>query len=413
MMTETKFGCSYSEIWVSPVDWKTSKKKNLTVNWYVQCIFYDPTFKEKYPNGFQFRKRANKPRTLEGRQRLVLFLYNNMKKLLDSGFNPITKTFMGEVEVNQNIDEKTPFVDAIEFVFNKREDNDTKADLKSVIKYTILAIKNLHLDTLTISEVKRKHIKFILEYLSNNKVIEKKVKGQKVTYHTLTDKRRNKYINYLSGIFKDIIEYDAIENNPCHNIKKLSVINELRQVLTSEERKKVNDFLRENYRNFWLFTVIFFHSGGRMKELLSLKIKDIDLENQRYKTIIRKGGLNREVWKVIKTIALPYWEEVIGKTADAEAYIFHKGLAPQVSDKPINRDQITTRWRVHVKDKLGITADFYSLKHLNLDEVTEILSMEDAAKMASHTTTKMIEKNYAIGEKQRQLERLKHLQNEF
>ena len=105
MMTETKFGCSYSEIWVSPVDWKTSKKKNLTVNWYVQCIFYDPAFKEKYPNGFQFRKRGNKPRTLEGRQRLVLFLYNNMKKLLDSGFNPITKTFMGEVEVNQNIDE--------------------------------------------------------------------------------------------------------------------------------------------------------------------------------------------------------------------------------------------------------------------------------------------------------------------
>ncbi len=31
-----------------------------------------------------------------------------MKKLLDSGFNPITKTFMGEVEVNQNIDEPPP-----------------------------------------------------------------------------------------------------------------------------------------------------------------------------------------------------------------------------------------------------------------------------------------------------------------
>lgn len=38
------------------------------------------------------------------------------------------------------------------------------------------------------------------------------------------------------------------------------------------------------------------------------------------------------------------WDEVVSKTADTEAYLFHKGLVSQVSDKPIDRDQITIRW---------------------------------------------------------------------
>jgi hypothetical protein len=132
MVTETKFGCSYSEIWVSPSDWKTSKKKNLTADWYVQCIFFDPAFKEKYPNGFQFRKRANKPNTLEGKQSLVVSLSNNMKRLLDSGFNPITRSIIGVVEINQDINNNTLFTDALEFVFNKKEDNSTKNRFKKI-----------------------------------------------------------------------------------------------------------------------------------------------------------------------------------------------------------------------------------------------------------------------------------------
>jgi hypothetical protein len=249
-MTETKFGCSYTELWVSPADWQKSKQKNLTVDWYVQCFFFDPAFKEKYPKGFQFRKRANKPKTLEARQSLVKHLLKTMQGLLDSGFNPITELIMGEIEIDQNLNEGTPFIDALEFVFNKREDNATKIDLRSVIKYTILAIKHLHLDTLYISEVKRKHIKFCLEYLQKNKIIEKKGRGGIITFQNLPDKRRNKYIDYLSGLFKDLMEYEVIESNPCHNIKKIPVIKELRQVLTHDERKKVNKHLKNNYRRF-------------------------------------------------------------------------------------------------------------------------------------------------------------------
>ncbi len=79
----------------------------------------------------------------------------------------------------------------------------------------------------------------------------------------------------------------------------------------------------------------------------------------------------------------------------------------------IRRDQISRRWKEHVKEKLKINCDFYSLKHLNLDETTELLGKEAAAEMASHTTTKMVEKHYAVGEKARQLQRLKEIDNRF
>ena len=78
-----------------------------------------------------------------------------------------------------------------------------------------------------------------------------------------------------------------------------------------------------------------------------------------------------------------------------------------------NKHQITKRWKTHVKDKLKITADFYSLKHLNLDKVSEILSLEAASKMASHLSTKTTEGSYTIGKRERDLKQLRGLNNSF
>jgi hypothetical protein len=81
--------------------------------------------------------------------------------------------------------------------------------------------------------------------------------------------------------------------------------------------------------------------------------------------------------------------------------------------KAIRTEQITRRWYTHVKKDLNITADFYSLKHLNTDETAAMLSLEDAAAHNSHTSTVITMKHYAVGEKERQHERLKKVGNKF
>ncbi len=136
----------------------------------------------------------------------------------------------------------------------------------------------------------------------------------------------------------------------------------------------------------------------------------VDLKNQVYKCDIRKGKQHREVLRTIKTIALPFWEEVL-EDSNPEDYVFSKGLRP--GPIQIRADQITKRWYKYVKKPLGITADFYSLKHVNSSEMVDILSEHDAAKLMGHTTTGMVRKIYDTKREDRQHTRIKDVGNKF
>jgi hypothetical protein len=92
-------------------------------------------------------------------------------------------------------------------------------------------------------------------------------------------------------------------------------------------------------------------------------------------------------------------------------YVFSRGLKPGAL--PINPIQITRRWRTHIKKKLGIDCDWYSLKHLNTtNNVDKVLlaireAQEAAAKLTAHKSTKMIAKVYDIKSAQRLNDELK------
>jgi len=90
------FDCAYSELWVHPENWKTlTSQKSLLLDWRVECKFYDPKFKEKYPKGFLFRKKLNRFRSLEERKAVVETWLKEIPKLFeDKGYNPITKKYM-------------------------------------------------------------------------------------------------------------------------------------------------------------------------------------------------------------------------------------------------------------------------------------------------------------------------------
>jgi len=74
---------------------------------------------------------------------------------------------------------------------------------------------------------------------------------------------------------------------------------------------------------------------------------------------------------------------------------------------------MSNKWREYVKEGLGIDIDFYSLKYLNLDEVAGQLDEEATARMAGHTSTVITWKHYLINEKERKMEKLKRVNNDF
>ncbi|URM37125.1 tyrosine-type recombinase/integrase [Flavobacterium anhuiense] len=401
-------GCSCTEVWVSPENWQsTTAKASLKKNWYVQCDFFDPNFKEKYPKGFPFRKKLNKFKTLEDRKAAAKLLLEEIPKLFqEQGFNPITKQYMIEKVPESSFQERylteicpeTPFTVALRLAHESIKVADsTYKDIKYMLAKFIPAAEHLKFDSLQIAEVKRKHIRFTLDYLEK-------------TEESFSAHKFNKYRGYLSTLFKEIIEFEAIESDIVLDIKKRIHETKIRETLSEEDRIKVNAHLKQNFPDFWRFTILFFHSGGRITELLNLKVEDVNLEQQKYRVLVKKGKQYKWTDRVIKDVALDLWIKCLYGSSSSD-YVFSVGLKP--GSTKIRREQINRRWKTHVKDKLGITADFYSLKHINLDEITAMLSMQDAAKMAGHKTISMVQKHYAIGEEERQFERLRTLQNKF
>ena len=393
-------GCTCSELSIFPKNWD-KKGADLKKVWYIQYYFHDPEFKDKFPYGClrMVKGGLNRLNTLEDRRKGIQMLRDELlNMLINEGYNPITKQSIAPVIADYEIDPNTLFIPALKKAAEKLKlVASTKSDMNSVIKGISTAANQLRYSTLPICQVRRKHIRSILEHIGT-------------TNKKFSANRFNKYRSYLMMLFKELVELEATDTNPIREISKQKVVHKMRELLTPDQRIQVDKHLKENNYSFWRFLQIFFHSGARETELLRIQAKDVDLARQRYKLIVKKGRDSRETERTIKDIALPLWEELM-KDCTSESFIFSEGLNPGL--KQIRADQIPRRWRTWVKKPLGITADFYSLKHLNLDETAAMLDIQAAANMAGHTSTVITMAHYATGEKERIHQRLKTVANTF
>jgi integrase len=392
--------CYCSDLKVYPQNWKTSKA-SIKEDWMVYYRFYDPQFRQdpKYKKGKLVRlKGMNGFKTLLDRQnQTVKILEAELIKLKEEGFNPITGHFM-QVALSSTIKASSPFLQALTDVERLiTSSKSTKRDLKSTLGFVALASQQLGLSGMPVCQISRKHIKLLLNQIEANQAAE-------------SAHRYNKNRTYLMMLFKELVELEAIDTNPVREISKKQRMVPIRKLLTPAERTIIDKHLRESHYRFWLFTHIFFHSGSRLTEMMQVKGSDVDLVNQKFVVTVKKGKLFKQFFKPIKNSCLEYWREAIADCSDNE-FVFSEGLIPGKSS--INTDQITKRWKKHVKDKLGIDADFYSLKHLNLDETAALLDINAAAEMASHTNSKITAKHYALNEGHRQNQRLIDLPNRF
>lgn len=394
-------GCYCSEPSVYPNNWEKTSA-SVKKDWYIQYYFYDPTLKDdrryKYGKRCIIKSGINRYKTADQRRESMHdMMQEELYTLKVGGFNPITKTAIASIATAGEITPETSFIEALTKAYNNLTcKKATIIDIKSVLKYFSQALTQLRYDTIPIGGVKRKHVRLVLDQCGKAKP-------------NWTANQFNHYRRYISMLFTELVELEAIEHNPIREIAKQKTVKRIRQTLTKEERSKVKRYLSKNYCTFWRFVHIFFHSGARLTELLSVKKEDIDLANQRYKCLIEKGKQYKEVWRTIKDTVLSDWKELVNES-EPNQYVFSQGLRP--GNNKIRREQVTRRWEVHVKKKLGIGADLYSLKHSNTDETTEILTLLDASKMNSHTNTNTT-LIYAIGEKERQHNRLKRVQNSF
>lgn len=399
-------GCYTGKISVHPKNWKRIGA-SLNVDWYIYYRFHDPALKhiKEYKYGYLVLFRGmNDERDLAERRLLVQDLIDVEKKNLIKGWHPIQRVFKRPPDYNKDINPDTPFIAALTYGLSKvKAVKGTLTDMKSVVKGVEQSALKLNLHDLPISEISRKHFKMIFDQCFKDNV-------------RFSACRHNKYKAYLSKIYKQLRQYEAVEINPLKDIDNEQYVKKQKVILTPAERILIDKQLHKKHYDYWRVVNIFFASGSRETELMKVKGKDVDLVNRRVRYTVLKGK-HREVWRPIKDVVYDLWVEIM-KDCKPEDFVFSVGLIP--GKKEIRPDQLARRWNLHVRkgmrdDKKGIniTATFYSLKHLNTTEVVDYLDDRDAARLNEHTTTAMVRTIYDVGREERQNRRIRGVPNKF
>lgn len=382
-------GCRIGKIGVFPKNWQESSAP-ADVSWFIHYRYYDPNYAKKYPKGFPVQLRGmNAEKTATIRRQITRGLIENEIRNLEAGYNPILKKTV-HIELNDiEILPSCPFILALEKAYGFIPDIRTKKEICKALSHITRAIRQLRYDRLKISEVRRRHLISVLEKIARDR---RETTGREWGAHSW-----NHYRAYMLILFRQLDRLEAVELD-LKKIEKKRTIKRLRKTLSDEQFTRVDEAIRNSHYTFWRFIHIFFHSCARMSEMMQVRARDVDLSRSQFIVTVRKGGGQiEEVLKTITATTQPLWEEAV-REAIAGDYLFSKGLRP--GPTAINEHQVTKRWRVHVKKKLDIEADFYSLKHKYTTEVvSKALEKIEAAQLEAatkngHKGAQMVKKHY-------------------
>lgn len=429
-------GCKRSEITVIPSNWKTTS--TIRKPWMVYYRFYCPELTgpgTKYPKGKLMPIRGmNEFKSANERRDYVKGIIIAIERDLEQyDYNPITgyRKQLLEEKTDYEINPDAPLMDALQAAYEKRKvTTGVKKDLRSVLKYAAIAAKNLKLDKMPVKEVRRRHVKALLEQCGKVKIDledirhRKALKNKQATVSELVKKEVwtannfNFYRSHLSMLFDELCEWETIENNPVEKIKKEKHTVAKRKTLTPEQREAINDGLyKDNYR-FWRLMHLFFDSGARESEMVLLKWEDVSLDQQEIVYSIFKGEYRREI-RPISIDVIPLWREVMDEAKPGQ-FLFAKDLKPgKVSISSDNA--FTRRWKRWVKNKENeqgekkygeALADIYSLKHSHSTEVAKRVGTKLAALHNQHTEA-VLKQSYDVEGSDREMQILKGIRISF
>jgi len=400
-MLQLPNGCRCSELSIHPQSWKTGGISLLKRDWYIQYYFYDPVFqdipKPKSGKLIIVKGGINRYKTLIERRDHAQDLLEHTKDKLLNGFNPVTKsTVLPQTENPGAVSPSTPLFEALWFAHgNLKRESHTLTCIKSALAIIERTARTIRLYSMPVGETRLKHIRVLLDS------VQKARKLSACSY--------NHYRSYLMMLFKELKQFEAVDHDPAEEVAKQATVKKIRKVLTAEQRTLLNNNLRRDYYNFWRYMQVFFHSGARSSELFALTKELVNLKEQRIKYLVKKGKQQREVYRPIKDSVLELWTEMYNE-CPAGGHFFGRGFAPALTSMQANR--VPKVWKKIMK-AYRLDATFYSLKHSNSTEVVSILDNEDAAKLNAHTSTAMVVNIYDVGREERQMQRLKKVDNKF
>ena len=375
----------------TPKNWETGGKSLLKLKWVIRYRYYDDNkgiCKEVWISDF------NRVNTLEGRrQQLKDALAAEIDNLLNNGWDPIEKACISKLkkdEPTNAISNLMSFIDALNFASSKMtvSEETRKHETGHLLKHIGDAANKIGLALTPINEITKRNLKEIVELASINRLTKK-----------VSQDKYNRCRKVLSLFYKELLDYDIVESNIPAALKKekLAIVKAKAQI-SDEEQKRISEYLRMNFRPFWLYLQVFYNCAPRSSEMMRLQVKDVDFNNQSILFNIHKGKRYVQKYRVMTDLSLKYWKEIIGD-APKDWFVFSEGLKPGAT--PIKSYQIHKRWDRLIKKNeqfQNVNITFYQLKHLRLTDIADTHGIEIASTLAAENKD-TIHKHYDMNTK--------------
>jgi integrase len=358
---------------------KVVKYDDLKKSWFVYFRYDKKLFRFKYGINYidDYKKREKEANLLK----------EALHQKLKEGWNPLVP------EVIQKQSDLS-LIEALFFAMDKKKANlspKTISGYNGTIKFVKESIKSLNFVQLPIIEVKRIHIKLIIE----------KAKEQR----NWSNNAYNKHLNHLKAILSELIQWDIIETNPAHNVKNLPVTeSDANAPASIEDIEIIKNALEGKHFNFWVFCLTIFHTGIRPEEITKLTLDMIDLQNSEIVLPASITKTNKKRIVPINNHLKEYFYKLDFEILPKNFYLFGsfrdpgKGNVGKFNDfipgpTKMNRDTATRRWENLVKKGLGIQMNLYAMKHLGANrKILAGLELDSLRELYGHTSKLMTEK---------------------
>lgn len=371
-------------------------KLDITKPWFVDFTCIDDNGNKIYK---QFRGGINYFHSKEERLRAGNALILYWKRRLREGWSPWEENHTPDTQ-NMQLNEAIDFALSQCFVAKK-----TKQGYRSTCGFFKEAASCLGYSRLPISSLKRTHIKILLQYI-------KEKRGWSNTAY-------NRNLASFKSVLSRLIDWEILEFNPAEKIKTLPVAETNKYVTyTQQEKKMIREYLYLHHYRFFVYFQVIYHTGIRPKEILALKIKDIDFSKQLISIFpdIEQGNSKTKSIRLVpvNNQLLPYLRELKLQEYSIDCFIFgspyetgkgNKGSAAgkltgamhpdyfKPSHVQIKRDTVTKFWKKIVKDKLGIDKYLYAGKHTGADDkILAGIPIDALKELYGHSSQHMTEK---------------------
>lgn len=310
------------------------------------------------------RDDLNRIKDLSVRMREAKTLAKIYHDKLKRDWNPL----IGDIEEIDAVNYLLP--DALELALEKKKKHIAAIsykNYKNTLKFVLQAINSLNIASIPVGDVKRAHVKKILEVISDER--------------DWSGKAYNKALSHIQSFFTELLQWDIVEYSPADKIRRMPEDESEEKIyLTDRQRLIIKQNIAPNHPEFYRFLMTLYHSGIRPVEITRLKFDMVDRRRRIIKMPPGTGKTRKK--KRIVAITQELWEylcPILEKDFPDDYYLFGSSRIPGRGNEgkfvdfvpgptQMKRGTATSRYKKLVKDDLGIDVDMYYFKDMGTND---------------------------------------------